>query len=1232
MSTNGILDFQNTNKIIFGGSDSNVVIDTSNVSLGIGIQGTETPGSNLHVVGNAFISSDLTVSGTGALTVPAGTTDDRPATAANGMIRYNSTTGFMEAYSAVGWAPIAQPPTVTGISPLTTLASGGQVAGYGNGVTEMPQPPNAADGDKLGYSVSVSGNGMYALGGAAYDATPNKGALHIYVRNASTNAWTHQQELTIPNITSNDYWGYTQHGVSLSNDGTYAVAGAQYYNSSAGRARVWVRNGTSWSHQQELTISSMPTGAYFGSAVDISSDGNYIIIGAYSDDVLRSGGGAAHIFIRSGTTWSHQATLPRTGDGNSGNEFGVTVGISSDGTYAIVGSPSGTPNTGSAHIYIRSGTTWTHQKLMVDPNGQASDQFGFGVHISGDGNYAAIGSPYDASNTGAGHIFVRSGTSWTHQQQITITSAATGDYAFEQLKLTDDGTVLVASVRGRRDGSATLYGSLVIFTRSGTNWTQTDEIRGETLPNAVSYDLIGHCSDISSDGTMIVSGAYNRDTGGTDRGALFSIPFSEEIVDASTQVFTATGTGIVSGSTVQLEGADGTLYSVSNVTPNADGTQVTFKMGSIAGLSPEFPPSAMTSDTSITGYTVSASYNNYPWKAFDDSTSTIWDVNTSVYDTNTPFLAISSVGETQDISGTSHRGHWIQLQIPSSVILTRTILGTSHDDHGYGQFVILGSNDAAAAQLSSWLAGTSSGWTLLHSGNGVVNELSTDVTTLSEGSIEAFKYFRVVIKSKRNANGSGHIRLNNVQFFGGKGSWDLAQQPYKVRINSTSGLTGTSTAKIGFPVTWTTAAAANLNFDTTASTTHTLLGTDGGGGTNRTFTIVSTIPVSSPPALPSDLELTTTTAGGVITGQISAVGTTSVTFRLTDNASGLFTDRAINILGITGLYPFSPNPFKFTNGGQTGKIGPQLATLTGHADYSAAAWRTNPAHFNLGKGYYPNSGSDANTPQRGFQLWTVPKDATYTIQAQGALGGDGTVNANQTPGKGARVQADFALTKGTKIIIIVGQGGTGATHNQYSGGGGGGTFVLKNNFATSTNDIYLIAGGGQGTSEYNNATVTYSSANGSSQGTSSNGGSGGGNGNGGGGGWGTNGQDGGTGYTTFGRSVHNFLLVSGSSTIDTSTLKEPGYGGDTGNQSTQSGVGGFGGGGAGFHQSPGGGGGYGGGRGGYFTGNSGYTPPASSWIMPNGTTGITVTNRTFSGNPGGTAAADLHGWVLITQN
>ena len=541
---------------------SDIYRSSGNVGIGV-----VSPGAELHV------------GGTGAIIFPAGTTGDRPGTAVNGMFRYNSEIGYMEAYTASGWGALTPPPSIVSISPLTTLPSGGQVGGYGSStLTEMPQPPNAVDGDKLGWSVAVSGNGMYALAGSPNDdgAGVNSGALHIYVRNVSTNAWTHQQELVIPSI-NNTLWGYTQYGVSLSNDGTYAVAGAQYHNSNTGQVRVWVRNGTSWSLQQELTISSMPTGVFFGSAVDISEDGNYVIIGAYSDDVLRNGAGAAHIFIRSNATWTHQATLPRTGDGASGDQFGKTVGISSDGTYAIVGSPYGTPNTGSAHIYIRSGTTWTHQKLMVDPNGQQSDAFGIGVHISGDGNYAAIGASNDNSFTGAGFVFVRNGTSWTLQPpQLTITSAATGDYAFTQLKLSQDGTVLVVSARARKGLGGGTYGSFVIFTRVGTTWSQTKEILAPA-----SDDILGHCVDISSDGKTIIAGAYGRDTGGTDRGAMFSLLAAEEIIDASTQVFTVTGTSFDQGLAINLVGADGTNYQVVDRT-FVNAATATFKIGDLS--------------------------------------------------------------------------------------------------------------------------------------------------------------------------------------------------------------------------------------------------------------------------------------------------------------------------------------------------------------------------------------------------------------------------------------------------------------------------------------------------------------------------------------------------------------------------------------------------------------------------------------------------------------------------
>ena len=59
-------------------------------------------------------------------------------------------------------------------------------------------------------------------------------------------------------------------------------------------------------------------------------------------------------------------------------------------------------------------------------------------------------------------------------------------------------------------------------------------------------------------------------------------PAATTLTGTSTQVFTVTGTGFVSGSIVQLEGADGTLYSVVDVTgPNADGTEMTFKLGDL---------------------------------------------------------------------------------------------------------------------------------------------------------------------------------------------------------------------------------------------------------------------------------------------------------------------------------------------------------------------------------------------------------------------------------------------------------------------------------------------------------------------------------------------------------------------------------------------------------------------------------------------------------------------------
>ena len=103
----GTLDYKQVSKVTFVGASSNTVIDTTTGSLGVGVDGNG-PTSNLHVVGNAFVSSNLTVSGfvgtseIGALTIPSGTTAQQP-TGVAGMIRFNTTVNRLELYNGSVW-------------------------------------------------------------------------------------------------------------------------------------------------------------------------------------------------------------------------------------------------------------------------------------------------------------------------------------------------------------------------------------------------------------------------------------------------------------------------------------------------------------------------------------------------------------------------------------------------------------------------------------------------------------------------------------------------------------------------------------------------------------------------------------------------------------------------------------------------------------------------------------------------------------------------------------------------------------------------------------------------------------------------------------------------------------------------------------------------------------------------------------------------------------------------
>ncbi|MBD1847654.1 hypothetical protein H6F89_30505 [Cyanobacteria bacterium FACHB-63] len=236
-----------------------------------------------------------------------------------------------------------------------------------------------------------------------------------------------------------------------------------------------------------------------------------------------------------------------------------------------------------------------------------------------------------------------------------------------------------------------------------------------------------------------------------------------------------------------------------------------------------------------------------------------------------------------------------------------------------------------------------------------------------------------------------------------------------------------------------------------------------------------------------------------------------------------------------------------------------------------------------------------------IQSWTVPTTGVYTITAFGARGG-GSSGPLIIGGRGGQTGADFNLTEGQVISILVGRvGSNGSTGS----GGGGGTFVTLGTGASAI--PIVVAGGGGGGTIGGGGGGFGGSGSGGTIGTfvAGSGIGGGGSIGGGGGGFST---DGDSGFNGGG----GFSFING------------GIGGSNGG-ATANGGGGFGGGGTGFNS-----GGNGGGGGGGFNGGNGGSVAGSGGFGGNG-----FINQAFLADPSTVVIADgvrtTNGLVQITQ-
>jgi hypothetical protein len=290
----------------------------------------------------------------------------------------------------------------------------------------------------------------------------------------------------------------------------------------------------------------------FGQSVSVSSDGNTLAVGAYSEDGSIAGingtqddlladAGAVYVFTRSGTTWTQQAYV-KASNPSLNDYFGTSVSVSSDGNTLAVGAQfedgsiagiGGTQDdlladAGAVYVFTRSGTVWTQQAYVKASNPTAGDRFGISVSVSSDGNTLAVGANSEDgssagingadndsfSGAGAAYVFTRSGTTWTQQAYVKASNPTASDYFGFSVSVSSDGNTLavgagsedgsIAGIGGTQDDLLNGAGAVYVFTRSGTAWTQQAYVKAS---NPSASDSFGYSVSVSSDGNTLAVGA-----------------------------------------------------------------------------------------------------------------------------------------------------------------------------------------------------------------------------------------------------------------------------------------------------------------------------------------------------------------------------------------------------------------------------------------------------------------------------------------------------------------------------------------------------------------------------------------------------------------------------------------------------------------------------------------------------------------------------------------------------
>ncbi|MDO9042883.1 MAG: hypothetical protein Q7U64_11170 [Desulfocapsaceae bacterium] len=355
--------------------------------------------------------------------------------------------------------------------------------------------------NNFGFSLDMTPDGKTVLVGAnGYTNTVAPGAAYIF-----TSLSTLAGKKLVPGDPSpGGRFGST---VALSDNGTTAVVGSPGAkagtNYDKGAVYIFTSAG-GWTQQAKLVDPVEASETFFGCAVDISDDGNTVIIGSCSNPHINQMISSVYIYVRQNGNWSLQKKQLRGNDTQADDSFGGTVALSGDGNTALVGAAMATVNMnndrGAAYVFVRNGTTWAQQAKVTAADGAQWDMFGNVVDLSNDGNTAIVGD--SRKDSGAAYVFSRNAGSWGQQAKLTAADPDPYNSIFaNSVALSNNGTIAVIGD----------YECARIFVRTSGTWSAREKL---TTNNSEAYGF-GESLALADDGQTILVGASSATVSGS---------------------------------------------------------------------------------------------------------------------------------------------------------------------------------------------------------------------------------------------------------------------------------------------------------------------------------------------------------------------------------------------------------------------------------------------------------------------------------------------------------------------------------------------------------------------------------------------------------------------------------------------------------------------------------------------------------------------------------------------